>query len=55
MNRNTLTYKVYDIFEIKQNDFSCLNQNTNGNIELTLITCIKYQKSKRLIVKCIAN
>lgn len=55
MNGSTLTYKVYDIFEVKQNDFSCLNQNTNGNIELTLITCIKHQKSKRLIVKCIAN
>lgn len=55
MNGSTLTYKVYDIFEVKQNDFSCLNQNTNGNIELTLITCIKYQKNKRLIVKCIAN
>lgn len=54
-NGSTLTYKVYDIFEIKQNDFSCLSQNTNDNIELTLITCIKHQKSKRLIVKCIAN
>jgi hypothetical protein len=49
-----LTYKVYDIYEVKQTDFSCLNQETNGNIELTLITCIKYQKNKRLIVKCIA-
>ena len=45
-------YKVYEKYEVKQNDFSCLNQDTNGNIELTLITCIKYQKNKRLIVKC---
>lgn len=50
-----LTYKVYDIYQVKQDDFSCLDQDTNGNIELTLITCIKYQKNKRLIVKCIAN
>lgn len=55
MNGKKINYKVYDKYEVKQNDFSCLNQNTNGNIELTLITCIKYQKSKRLIVKCIAT
>lgn len=52
---NKITYKVYDKYEVNQDDFSCLDQNTNGNIELTLITCIKYQKSKRLIVKCIAT
>jgi len=53
-NNITQSYKVYDICEIKQNDFSCLNQDTNGKTELTLITCIKYQKSKRLVVKCVA-
>lgn len=52
---NKLEYKVYDKYEIKQDDFSCLDQNTNGRTELTLITCIKYQKSKRLVVKCVAN
>lgn len=50
-----LSYKVYDISKINQDDFSCLEQNTNGKTELTLITCIKYQKSKRLVVKCVAN
>lgn len=50
-----LTYTVYDKYEIKQDDFSCLEQNTNGKIELTLITCIKYQKTKRLVIKCIVN
>lgn len=53
-NKNTVSYKVYDKYETKQNDYSCLNQDTNGRAELTLITCIKYQKNKRLIVKCIA-
>lgn len=49
-----ITYKVYSKYEIKQDDFSCLDQETNGRTELTLITCIKHQKSKRLVVKCIA-
>lgn len=52
---NKLTYTVYDKYEIKQDDFSCLEQDTNGKTELTLITCIKYQKSKRLVIKCVAN
>ena len=55
MNGKKITYIVYDKYEVNQKDFSCLNQNTNGNIELTLITCIKYQKNKRLIIKCVAN
>lgn len=49
---NKTLYKVSDISEIEQSDFSCLNQDTNGKIELTLITCIKYKKNKRLVVKC---
>ena len=53
-NNVTQDYKVYSISEIKQDDFSCLNQETNGQVELTLITCIKYKKNKRLVVKCIA-
>lgn len=53
-NNITQDYKVYSISEIKQDNFSCLNQNTNGQVELTLITCIKYKKNKRLVVKCMA-
>ena len=53
-NNVTQNYKVCSISEIKQNDFSCLNQETNGQVELTLITCIKYKKNKRLVVKCVA-
>lgn len=51
---NKLSYKVYDKYEIKQDNFDCLNQDTDGKTELTLITCVKYHKSKRLVVKCIA-
>ena len=53
-NKNSLNYQVSDMYEINQDNFSCLDQNTNGNIELTLITCIKYKKNKRLVVKCVA-
>lgn len=54
-NYKKLTYKIQDKYEVDQYDFSCLNQDTNGKIELTLITCIKNQKNKRLIIKCIAD
>lgn len=53
-SRNEQHYKVYDKYEINQDDFSCLNQDTNGKVELTLLTCVKYHKNKRLVVKCIA-
>lgn len=47
----TLTYYVYDKYEVSETDLSCTNQDTNGNIELTLITCTN-KKSDRLVVKC---
>lgn len=43
-------YKVYNKYEINENDMNCTNQDTNGNIELTLITCTK-KKKNRLVVK----
>ena len=46
-----LTYLVYDKYEVNENDLSCTSQETNGNIELTLITCATSKKN-RLIVKC---
>lgn len=51
---NQLTYTVYDKYEVLETDLSCTSQDTNGEIELTLITCTK-QKNKRLVVKCIAS
>lgn len=47
----SLTYFVYDKYEVPETDLSCTSQDTNGNIELTLITCTN-KKSNRLIVKC---
>ena len=46
------TYFVYDKYKINKDDLSCTSQETNGKIELTLITCVKYDKNKRLVVKC---
>lgn len=45
------TYKVYDRYIIDENDMRCTNQETNGKIELTLITCDS-DNTKRLVVKC---
>ena len=44
------TYEIYDIYKVKPTDTEVLSQKTNGEIELTLITCSDYS-SKRIIVK----
>lgn len=44
-------YLVYDKFEISKDDLECTNQETNGEMEVTLITCTS-NKKKRLVVKC---
>ena len=49
-----LTYYVYDKYEVNEKDLSCTSQDTNGNIELTLITCTT-KKKNRLVVKCRAK
>lgn len=46
-----ITYLVYDKYEVNEKDLSCTSQDTNGNIEVTLITCTTAKK-KRLIIKC---
>lgn len=43
-------YLVYDIYVIYPNEIECLNQETYGNRELTLITCTT-GAIKRLVVK----
>lgn len=47
-------YKAYDMYIVDETDMSCTSQETNGKIELTLITCAN-DNSKRLIVKCRAS
>lgn len=49
-----VTYEVYDIYKVKPNETEVLSQETNGAVELTLITCSDYS-SKRIIVKARSN
>lgn len=46
-----VAYKVYKMYEVEETDMSCTSQNTDGNIEVTLITCAKNNRN-RLVVKC---
>lgn len=49
---NSITYEVYDNFQTSPKDTSCLNQDTKGDRELTLITCTK-GAIKRIIIKAV--
>ena len=51
---NKMKYKVYDKYEIHETNLECTNQDTNGKIELTLITCTN-SRNKRLVVKCVTE
>lgn len=46
------TYRIYDIYKVVPTEVSPLSQDTNGNTEVTLITCTNYS-SRRLIVKAV--
>jgi len=47
-----VNYEIYNIYTVVPEDVSCLSQNTNGEREVTLITCVNYS-TKRLVVKAI--
>ena len=51
---NAEMYKVHDMYIVDEKDMRCTNQETNGKIELTLITCDN-DNTKRLVVKCRAS
>ena len=50
INRNKMKYTIYDIYTVLPDDTKCLSQRTNGEIELTLITCT-FDSEKRIIIK----
>ena len=50
MDGSSLTYTVYDIYVVEPTDLSCTSQRTNGNTEITLITCYN-NGAQRLIIK----
>lgn len=49
---NKLEYLVYNIYKVFSNETECLSQETNGEREITLITCTT-GAIKRLIVKAV--
>ena len=50
MSGKTINYRVYNKYEVDPTDVSCTSQLTNGNKEVTLITCTNDSKL-RVIVK----
>ena len=50
LNGDKVTYEVYNRYVVEPTDVSCTSQLTNGQREVTLITCTNYGK-QRLVVK----
>lgn len=50
LSGQTINYRVYNKYEVDPTDVSCTSQLTNGNKEITLITCTNDSKM-RVIVK----
>ena len=51
-NDNRFKYLIYDMYTVLPNETRCLSQKTDGNTELTLITCTP-DSERRIIVKAI--
>ena len=49
-----MEYEIYDKEIVNPKDISCLSQETDGKVELTLITC-KTDSKNRIIIKAIKN
>lgn len=49
MSGRTVEYSVYKNTVIKDNDFSCIDQSTDGQKEITLLTCYNYGKDRTVI------
>lgn len=50
LNSNKVDYIIYEKLEVTADDTSCMNQNTNGIKEVTLITCNTI-KGTRIVIK----
>ena len=48
-------YVIYDIYKVYPEDVSCLSQETNGEKEVTLITCTNDSTQRRIIKAREAN
>lgn len=49
-----LIYKIYNVFIAEENDASYYNKDTDGKIEITLVTCTD-DSSQRLVVEAVAE
>ncbi len=49
INNKTLEYRVYANYVVEPNDFKCTSQLTNGNTDITLITCTMTGKQRTII------
>jgi len=49
-SNSLIKYYVYDKYETNKNDTSCTSQDTDGNKEITLVTCNNFN-GNRLIIK----
>lgn len=54
LNSNKIDYIIYKKQEVTADDTSCMNQNTNGIREITLITCNTI-KGTRIVIKAKEN
>ena len=48
-NNKTLEYKVYANYVVEPDDLKCTSQLTNGQTEITLITCTMTGKQRTII------
>lgn len=48
-NNKTLEYKVYDNYIVNPDELKCTSQLTNGNTELTIITCTMTGKQRTVV------
>ena len=46
---NNIEYSIYKTYETSYQDLSCLEQNTHGKREITLITCNNIKNERRII------
>ena len=49
LSGKTLKYEVFDTYIISPTDLRCTNQDTNGQKEITLITCTNGVKQRRIV------
>ncbi len=49
LSGNAISYTIFDKFEVEASNTSCLSQDTNGEKQVTLITCNNLKGSRTII------